>query len=125
MQLDDYKVDGLTTLHYLSGFISPAQESALLKEIRSSKVRYTVISGRRLQVYGGQVHGKHGLIQAPIPRWLADIVHQVSSCTGVFGKPAVKRVIGLTDCMSAVMPGRQESCPQNPAPSALLSAFSG
>lgn len=63
----------LQTLHYIPDFISPAEEQRLLAEVDASKAKWVQLSGRRLQNHGGIVHTK-GLIPAPLPGWLQQLI---------------------------------------------------
>jgi alkylated DNA repair dioxygenase AlkB len=63
----------LSTLHYIPDFISPEEEQRLVSEVHASKAKWVQLSGRRLQNHGGIVHTK-GLIPAPMPGWLQQLI---------------------------------------------------
>ncbi|KAL3148723.1 hypothetical protein ABBQ38_014136 [Trebouxia sp. C0009 RCD-2024] len=73
--LQQYCLTGLKGLYYIPDYLDSTQQNCLLEDIRSSKSRWTQVSGRRLQSYGGTVHEKWGgLLQAPLPAWLKPLL---------------------------------------------------
>ncbi|KAL3137413.1 hypothetical protein ABBQ32_006934 [Trebouxia sp. C0010 RCD-2024] len=73
--LQQYCLTGLNGLYYIPHYLESTQQNCLLESIRSSKSRWTQVSGRRLQSYGGTVHEKWGgLLQAPLPTWLKPLL---------------------------------------------------
>jgi len=43
------------------------------------------VSGRRLQTHGGTVHESKGLLQTPLPAWLARLARRLAADTAAFG----------------------------------------
>ena len=43
------------------------------------------VSGRRLQTHGGTVHEKKGLLQTPLPAWLARLTRRLAADTAAYG----------------------------------------
>lgn len=73
--LQQHCLAGLNGLYYIPDYLDSTQQCRLLENIRSSKSRWTQVSGRKLQSYGGTVHEKWGgLLQAPLPAWLKPLV---------------------------------------------------
>ncbi|KXZ45946.1 hypothetical protein GPECTOR_49g530 [Gonium pectorale] len=62
----------------LPDYVGPAEEEALLREVRASKAKWVQLSGRRLQNHGGVVHTK-GLIPAPLPSWLGPLLRRLAA----------------------------------------------
>jgi len=88
--LSSYRVPGVPeTVDYVPDFITPQEESLLLREIeRSPAPRWTQLSNRRLQNYGGVPH-KNGMISEKIPDWLhKSAVDKVNSLSLFGGKNA-------------------------------------
>lgn len=75
----------LDTLSYVPDFVSEHEEAQLLREVRAAKFKWTQVSGRRLQSYGGSVHGSRGLLQVPLPAWLASLGTRMAQCTAAYG----------------------------------------
>ncbi|DBA81119.1 hypothetical protein WJX79_009076 [Trebouxia sp. C0005] len=71
-------LQALEGLHYIPNYLNESQHDRLLKDVHSSKSKWTQVSGRRLQSYGGTVHEKWGgLLQAPIPAWLQTTLSKI------------------------------------------------
>lgn len=80
-----HSLAGLSGLHYIHDYIESSQQECLLNSICSSKSRWTQVSGRRLQSYGGTVHEKWGgLLQAPMPAWLQTLVTRIDKDLHLF-----------------------------------------
>ena len=43
------------------------------------------VSGRRLQTHGGTVLERKGLLQAPLPAWLARLTRRLAADTAAYG----------------------------------------
>ncbi|XP_047530849.1 alpha-ketoglutarate-dependent dioxygenase alkB homolog 6 [Vanessa atalanta] len=69
--IQKYKVTTVEpTAYYISEFITPQEEKYILSNIYSSpKPKWTQLSNRRLQNWGGIPHSK-GMIAEEIPHWL-------------------------------------------------------
>ncbi|XP_053124703.1 alpha-ketoglutarate-dependent dioxygenase alkB homolog 6 [Hemicordylus capensis] len=74
--------------YYVPDFITEAEEAYLLQQVYGApKPKWTQLSGRRLQNWGGLPHPK-GMVLENLPPWLQACADKVSSL-GVFGgKPA-------------------------------------
>lgn len=84
----------LPSLALVLDYISEHVEGRLLREVAATKSgRWQQVSGRRLQRLGGTVSPKGGLIQAPVPSWLAPLVQQISEDTQVYGPHPANHVL--------------------------------
>ncbi|KAF5277423.1 hypothetical protein FQA39_LY06236 [Lamprigera yunnana] len=80
------------SVYYIPNFITEEEESQLLGKIYSvPKPKWTCLSNRRLQDYGGVPH-KNGMIVEPIPSWLRKHMKQVSDLK-VFGTSSANHVL--------------------------------
>ena len=76
------------TVHYIPNFITEAEETSLLAQVaRTPSPRWTQLSNRRLQNWGGLPHPK-GMIAEKMPDWLQTYVDRVNNL-GVFGAKEV------------------------------------
>ncbi|XP_061774551.1 alpha-ketoglutarate-dependent dioxygenase alkB homolog 6 [Nerophis ophidion] len=81
-----------STVYYIPGFISEDEESYLLQQIyKSPKPKWTQLSGRRLQNWGGLPHPR-GMLEEKIPAWLHRYCEKVSSY-GAFGGKTANHVL--------------------------------
>nr|XP_023022716.1 alpha-ketoglutarate-dependent dioxygenase alkB homolog 6 [Leptinotarsa decemlineata] len=80
MDLTQFEVKGVPpTVYYIPNFITNDEEAFLLKNIYSvPKPKWTCLSNRRLQDYGGIPHEK-GMIPEKIPTWLQTYMHKVDN----------------------------------------------
>eukprot|EP00873_Tetraselmis_striata_P024315 jgi/Tetstr1/444579/TSEL_032430.t1 len=85
LNLEAYEVGTLPTVYYVPDYVSEAEEGQILREIRSSKCKWTQVSGRRLQNHGGLVHSKGWLIQQALPSWLQRYTERMAREIDVFG----------------------------------------
>lgn len=78
MDLSAFKLEKAPpTVYYIPNFITEDEESALLKHVYSApKPKWTCLSNRRLQDYGGVPH-KNGMIQEKIPDWLEIYIDKI------------------------------------------------
>ncbi|XP_037542204.1 alpha-ketoglutarate-dependent dioxygenase alkB homolog 6 [Nematolebias whitei] len=80
--------DASQTAYYIPDFISEEEESYLLQEVyKSPKTKWTQLSGRRLQNWGGSPHPK-GMLVEKIPDWLRSYCEKISSLGAFSGKTA-------------------------------------
>uniref|UniRef100_M3ZUL4 Adenosine deaminase tRNA specific 3 n=1 Tax=Xiphophorus maculatus TaxID=8083 RepID=M3ZUL4_XIPMA len=80
------------TAFYIPDFISEDEESFLLQQVyKSPKTKWTQLSGRRLQNWGGLPHPK-GMLAETLPDWLQSCCEKVSSL-GVFGGKTANHVL--------------------------------
>lgn len=57
----------------------------MLENIEASKSKWTHVTGRSLQAWGGVISAKGTLIPAPMPAWMSSIVNKVSLETELWG----------------------------------------
>lgn len=80
--------DALPTAYYIPDFISEEEEAYLLQQVyKSPKTKWTQLSGRRLQNWGGLPHPK-GMVAERIPDWLLKHCEKISSLGAFCGKTA-------------------------------------
>ncbi|KAF5889229.1 alpha-ketoglutarate-dependent dioxygenase alkB 6, partial [Clarias magur] len=76
------------TVYYIPEFISEAEEEYLLQQVYNApKPKWTQLSGRRLQNWGGLPHPK-GMIAEKLPDWLLRYTEKVSGLGAFAGKSA-------------------------------------
>ena len=82
--LSQYKIPSIAdTAYYIPNFITDTQQQELLKAIYSApKPKWTNLSDRRLQNWGGYPHAK-GMVPEPMPGWLSEQISAVAG-TGLF-----------------------------------------
>ncbi|XP_075975185.1 putative RNA/DNA demethylase ALKBH6 [Anticarsia gemmatalis] len=85
--IQNYKVDTAPpTAYYISEFINKNEEKAILSSIYSTpKPKWTQLSNRRLQNWGGVPH-KKGMIAEQIPTWLDNYLEKVHDVNVMDGK---------------------------------------
>jgi len=90
---EKYKVDGLPdTAYYIPEFINKDEEDLLLSQIgKTPGPKWTQLSNRRLQNWGGIPHPK-GMIAEKIPDWLQKSVIKVNHL-GVFDEKLANHVL--------------------------------
>ncbi|XP_033842817.1 alpha-ketoglutarate-dependent dioxygenase alkB homolog 6 [Periophthalmus magnuspinnatus] len=75
-------------VYYIPDFITEEEESYLLQHVyKSPKTKWTQLSGRRLQNWGGLPHPK-GMIAEKIPEWLQTYCGKISRLGAFSGKTA-------------------------------------
>ncbi|KAK2839472.1 hypothetical protein Q5P01_013212 [Channa striata] len=80
--------DALPTVYYIPDFISEDEETYLLQQVyKSPKTKWTQLSGRRLQNWGGLPQPK-GMLAERIPDWLQTYCEKISSLGAFSGKMA-------------------------------------
>ncbi|KAM7380877.1 hypothetical protein PAMP_004147 [Pampus punctatissimus] len=80
--------DAPPTVYYIPDFISEDEESYLLQQVyKSPKTKWTQLSGRRLQNWGGSPHPR-GMLAEKIPDWLQAYCEKISSLGAFSGKTA-------------------------------------
>ncbi|XP_019728421.1 putative RNA/DNA demethylase ALKBH6 [Hippocampus comes] len=76
------------TVYYIPAFISDEEEAYLLQQVyQSPKPKWTQLSGRRLQNWGGLPHPK-GMLEERMPGWLHTYCQKISSHGAFDGKTA-------------------------------------
>lgn len=80
--------DAPKTVYYIPDFISEDEESYLLQQVyKSPKTKWTQLSCRRLQNWGGLPHPK-GMLAENIPEWLRTYCDKISTLGAFSGKTA-------------------------------------
>uniref|UniRef100_A0A3Q2PA61 AlkB homolog 6 n=1 Tax=Fundulus heteroclitus TaxID=8078 RepID=A0A3Q2PA61_FUNHE len=80
------------TVYYVPDFISPEEESYLLQQVyRAPRTKWTQLSGRRLQNWGGVPHPR-GMLGEELPAWLQNYCEKISSL-GAFGGKTANHVL--------------------------------
>lgn len=79
MDLTNFKVlQAPPTVYYIPNFITAAEESQIVRNVYAvPKPKWTCLSKRRLQDYGGVPHEK-GMIPETIPDWLTKYMEKVA-----------------------------------------------
>lgn len=87
MDLSAYHVRNIPpTVYYIPKFITEDEESLIIKNVYSvPKPKWTVLSNRRLQDYGGVPHEK-GMIPEEIPSWLQTYMKKIDELNVFEGK---------------------------------------
>jgi len=86
MDIEKYRLSERKSLFLVPYFITETLETSLLDNIEASKSKWTHVTGRMLQAWGGLVSSKGSLIPAPMPAWMSTIVNKVSIETALWGK---------------------------------------
>ncbi|XP_041980299.1 alpha-ketoglutarate-dependent dioxygenase alkB homolog 6 [Aricia agestis] len=78
--IENYKVTNVDpTAYYISEFITKDEEQSILSNIYSApKPKWTQLSNRRLQNWGGIPHNK-GMIAEKLPQWLQQYLDKIHS----------------------------------------------
>ncbi|XP_029967542.1 putative RNA/DNA demethylase ALKBH6 [Salarias fasciatus] len=80
--------DAPPTVYYIPDFISEEEEAYLLQQVyKSPKIKWTQLSGRRLQNWGGLPHPR-GMVGERLPDWLLKHCEKISSLGAFCGKTA-------------------------------------
>uniref|UniRef100_A0A8D0H389 AlkB homolog 6 n=1 Tax=Sphenodon punctatus TaxID=8508 RepID=A0A8D0H389_SPHPU len=78
--------------YYIPDFISESEEAYLLQQVYGApKPKWTQLSGRRLQNWGGLPHPK-GMVPERLPTWLQVYAEKITSL-GVFGGRSANHVL--------------------------------
>ncbi|XP_063059030.1 alpha-ketoglutarate-dependent dioxygenase alkB homolog 6 [Engraulis encrasicolus] len=76
------------TVYYVPDFITEAEEQYILQEVyKAPKPKWTQLSGRRLQNWGGLPHPK-GMLAEKLPDWLLKYSNRISALGAFAGKAA-------------------------------------
>lgn len=76
------------TIYYVPNFITEAEEEYLLQQVyRAPKPKWTLLSGRRLQNWGGLPNLK-GMLAEKLPDWLLKYTEKISALGAFAGKTA-------------------------------------
>ncbi|XP_030075354.1 putative RNA/DNA demethylase ALKBH6 [Microcaecilia unicolor] len=75
-------------VYYVPGFITSAEEDFLLQQVyKAPKPKWTQLSGRRLQNWGGLPHPR-GMVAEKLPNWLQKYAERISSLGAFEGNVA-------------------------------------
>ncbi|XP_056292072.1 alpha-ketoglutarate-dependent dioxygenase alkB homolog 6 [Pseudoliparis swirei] len=84
--------DAPPTVYYIPDFISEDEESYLQQQVYNSpRTKWTQLSGRRLQNWGGLPHPR-GMLAEKMPDWLRTYCEKISSL-GAFGGKTANHVL--------------------------------
>lgn len=76
------------TVYYIPDFITEEEESYLQQQVyKSPKPKWTQLSGRRLQNWGGLPH-PNGMVAEKMPGWLQNYVEKISALGAFSGRTA-------------------------------------
>lgn len=80
MDILNYRIENVpSTIYYIPNFISDEEEHHILSKVYSvPKPKWTCLSNRRLQDYGGVPH-KKGMIVEKIPTWLQIYLDKINN----------------------------------------------
>lgn len=105
MELENYRVEKAPpTIYYIPEFITKEQEETLLKQIYAApKPKWTQLSHRRLQNWGGLPHPK-GMIAEPLPQWLQVCVKQLTALKAIDDKIPNHVLVNEYETGQGIMP---------------------
>nr|CAH7745187.1 unnamed protein product [Callosobruchus chinensis] len=105
MDIEKYKISGAPpTLYYIPNFITEDEENHILRCVYSvPKPKWTCLSNRRLQDYGGVPHEK-GMIPEPIPKWLQTYMDKVDALNIFDGKKVNQVLVNEYLAGQGIMP---------------------
>ncbi|KAL6463185.1 hypothetical protein MHYP_G00275760 [Metynnis hypsauchen] len=103
--LDGHVVkDAPPTVYYVPEFITEAEEEYLLQQVyRAPKPKWTQLSGRRLQNWGGLPHPK-GMLAEKLPDWLLKYTEKISALGAFAGKTANHVLVNEYKPEEGIMP---------------------
>ncbi|XP_072130575.1 alpha-ketoglutarate-dependent dioxygenase alkB homolog 6 isoform X2 [Mobula birostris] len=97
-------VQAPATVYYIPNFITVAEEKYLLQQVYDSpKPKWTQLSGRRLQNWGGLPHPK-GMLIEKLPDWLEKYTKRISSMQLFSGKVANHVLVNEYNPGEGIMP---------------------
>ncbi|CAH1986681.1 unnamed protein product [Acanthoscelides obtectus] len=105
MDIEKYRVTGAPpTVYYIPNFITENEESHLLKSVYSApRPKWTFLSNRRLQDYGGVPHEK-GMLPEPIPKWLQTYMDKIDALNIFDGKKTNQVLVNEYLAGQGIMP---------------------
>ncbi|XP_066099194.1 alpha-ketoglutarate-dependent dioxygenase alkB homolog 6 isoform X2 [Saccopteryx bilineata] len=115
--LEPFRVDQAPpVIYYVPDFISKEEEEYLLRQVfNAPKPKWTQLSGRKLQNWGGLPHPR-GMVPERLPLWLQRYVDKVSDLSLFGGLPANHVLVNQYLPGEGIMPRP----PPRPATSLLL-----
>lgn len=87
-----FQVGTVPSCYYIPDYVDVHTETRLMGCINSANAKWTQLSGRRLQNYGGMVHGK-GLIPVKMPDWMNSFTSKLHLDTQIFGNQEPNHVL--------------------------------
>uniref|UniRef100_UPI00398E7387 alpha-ketoglutarate-dependent dioxygenase alkB homolog 6 n=1 Tax=Pristiophorus japonicus TaxID=55135 RepID=UPI00398E7387 len=104
-ELEPYHVDQApATVYYIPNFITVSEENYLLQQVYNSpKPKWTQLSGRRLQNWGGLPHSR-GMLAEKLPDWLDKYAKKISSLGPFAGKVANHVLVNEYNPGEGIMP---------------------
>ncbi|GAB1601435.1 alpha-ketoglutarate-dependent dioxygenase alkB homolog 6-like [Argonauta hians] len=105
MELEDYRINKAPpTIIYIPDFITKENEEYLLRNIYSApKPKWTQLSHRRLQNWGGLPHSK-GMVVESLPQWLKPSINQLEKLNVFGGKKANHVLVNEYQIGQGIMP---------------------
>jgi len=80
------------TVYYIPGFLSPEEEAALMQRVYAAPApKWTPLSNRKLQNWGGHPHEK-GMLREALPQWLSSVASHLAK-TGIYGDRTPNHVL--------------------------------
>ncbi|XP_064345344.1 alpha-ketoglutarate-dependent dioxygenase alkB homolog 6 isoform X1 [Camelus dromedarius] len=120
--LEPFRVEQVPpVIYYVPDFISKEEEEYLLRQVfNAPKPKWTQLSGRKLQNWGGLPHPR-GMVPERLPPWLQRYVDKVSDLSLFGGLPAnhvlVNQYLPGEGIMQPQIPTKHSpSCPQLGSP---------
>lgn len=104
-ELELHRVDQApATVYYIPNFITVSEENYLLQQVYNSpKPKWTQLSGRRLQNWGGLPHPR-GMLAEKLPEWLDKYSRKISSMDAFSGKVANHVLVNEYNPGEGIMP---------------------
>lgn len=105
MDIEKFKIiEGPSTAYYIPNFITSYEETHILKNFYSvPKPKWTYLSNRRLQDYGG-VPSEKGMIPEKIPSWLDIYMSKITELNIFEGKRPNQILINEYEPSQGIMP---------------------
>lgn len=104
MDIERYKITGPPTAYYIPNFITSNEEKHILDHFYSvPKPKWTYLTNRRLQDYGG-VPSEKGMIPEKIPNWLDMYINKIYNLNVFKGKKPNQILINEYEPGQGIMP---------------------
>ncbi|KAH9957814.1 hypothetical protein BC827DRAFT_1137379 [Russula dissimulans] len=91
MNLSEYHVPGSKDTYYIPDFVSPDEETYLLRKIQETpQPKWKRLSNRRLQTWGGDLTAKNILMTQPLPQFICnypDLISRIASTSAFDNSP--------------------------------------
>ncbi|XP_078287263.1 putative RNA/DNA demethylase ALKBH6 [Rhinoraja longicauda] len=104
-ELEIHRVDQApATVYYIPNFITVSEGNYLMRKVYNSpKPKWTQLSGRRLQNWGGLPHPR-GMLAEKLPEWLDKYSRRISSMNAFSGKVANHVLVNEYNPGEGIMP---------------------